>query len=188
MELNLKDKGSIVEGLWHAVDHAAGNLANVPGSVRRVLETEAWRLREYRGKRYEHRTFLDFITAKPPAGCGWPPAKVEVLIKDEPEVLAMWREATTGKPHVHADRCNTTLKAVRGTKAHTLSRLKRERPDLFKRVVAGKLSANAAAIEAGWRKRPTTLEKILKLLPKLTPTERRQLRARIDEAMKVRAA
>jgi hypothetical protein len=50
------------------------------------------------------------------------------------------------------------------------------------------LSANAAAIEAGFRKQTTALQKILKLLPKLTPSERRQLRARLDEAMKVCAA
>lgn len=34
----------------------------------------------------------------------------------------------------------------------TLSRLRRDRPDLAVRVDVGELSANAAAIEAGWRK------------------------------------
>jgi hypothetical protein len=34
-----------------------------------------------------------------------------------------------------------------------LKRLKRDRPDLFQRVVAGELSAHAAAIEADIRQR-----------------------------------
>jgi hypothetical protein len=40
---------------------------------------------------------------------------------------------------------------------------------------AGKLSANAAAIQAGWRKAPSPIERILKLLPKLSPEDRARL-------------
>jgi hypothetical protein len=48
---------------------------------------------------------------------------------------------------------NTT--SSQGTsKAYTVSRLKRDRPDLFEKVVAGELSANKAAIEAGFRRKP----------------------------------
>jgi hypothetical protein len=36
---------------------------------------------------------------------------------------------------------------------YTLKRLKRDRPDLFQQVLGGALSANAAAIEAGFRKK-----------------------------------
>jgi hypothetical protein len=37
--------------------------------------------------------------------------------------------------------------------SYTISRLKRDRPDLAKKVIDGKLTANAAAIEAGFRKK-----------------------------------
>jgi hypothetical protein len=58
-----------------------------------------------------------------------------------------------------------------------LARLDRDNPDLAARVRAGELSANAAAIEAGWRKKRackklSALEQILRLLPKLTAEER----------------
>ena len=44
----------------------------------------------------------------------------------------------------------------RGTSlSYTLRRLKQDHPELYQRVVAGELSANAAAREAGIR-RPTT--------------------------------
>jgi len=46
-----------------------------------------------------------------------------------------------------------------GTSAtHTLKRLKRDNPELAERVVNGELSANAAAIEAGFRKPTITLQ------------------------------
>ena len=57
------------------------------------------------------------------------------------------------------------------SKAYTLTRLKKNEPELFQQVVAGELSANAAAIKAGWRKKPTPLESVLKLLPKLSDEE-----------------
>lgn len=61
----------------------------------------------------------------------------------------------------------------RGTtgRAYILARLDRDRPDLAEKVRAKKLSANAAAIEAGFRKRPSPFEQARKLLPKLTQDE-----------------
>ena len=41
---------------------------------------------------------------------------------------------------------------------YTLRRLKRDRPDLLDRVAAGELSANAAAVAAGFRKVPGVAE------------------------------
>ena len=47
---------------------------------------------------------------------------------------------------------------TRGTsRTYTIRRLKRDRPDLVERVAAGELSPNAAAIEAGFRKRTIQL-------------------------------
>ena len=58
---------------------------------------------------------------------------------------------------------HSTLK--KNTADHWKLRLKRDRPDLYERVIAGDLTANAAAIEAGFRKppkpRPTTPLEIL---------------------------
>lgn len=44
-----------------------------------------------------------------------------------------------------------------GTVAYWLARLDRDRPDLAKLVRAGRISANLAAIRAGWRKSPVRL-------------------------------
>ena len=155
MDLNLKDKGFLVEGLWHAVDDAANNLEAVPRTIRRVIETEAWREREYRGRKLENATFIEFITDKPLKGCGWPPEKVEALLKDEPETLTLWRKAITLSAHRPIGSHNNIMTSVQGTsRAYTLDRLKRECRELFDKVCAGELSANAAAIMAGFRKKP----------------------------------
>jgi hypothetical protein len=60
-----------------------------------------------------------------------------------------------------------------GTSAlYTLKRLKRDRPDLFEQVIGGIMSANAAAIEAGWRKKPAPLETLRKAWTKASTQER----------------
>ncbi len=85
------------------------------------------------------------------AGCRWPLDKVEALVKDDAEVLAMWRDAVTPPDGVHHGHDNIITR--QGTsRSCTLSRSKRDHPEIFARVVAGELSANAAAIEAGFRK------------------------------------
>jgi hypothetical protein len=75
---------------------------------------------------------------------------------------------------------NVTLKERGNARAYVLARLDRDRPDLAERVRADELSANAAAIEAGWRKQPTPLERIYKLLPKLSQTELDELATEVD--------
>lgn len=69
---------------------------------------------------------------------------------------------------------NIKPKTKGGTSAtYILKRLKRDRPDLFARVTAGELSANAAAIEAGWRKQPSALEQLRKAWKRATEKERK---------------
>lgn len=48
---------------------------------------------------------------------------------------------------------NISLTEYGTAAAYTIRRLKRDRPDLAERVIEGELSANAAAIEAGFRRR-----------------------------------
>ncbi len=55
----------------------------------------------------------------------------------------------TGEQAAHHDI--VMMKVSQGnSRAYTLARLKRERPDLFQRVKAKAITANAAAIETGY--------------------------------------
>lgn len=81
---------------------------------------------------------------------------VEALIRDDPDTLRLWRQAVTRPNHRPAKTSdNVTTNDGRGNSlAYTLDRLQRHHPALYERVVAGELSAHAAAIEAGIRKPP----------------------------------
>jgi hypothetical protein len=74
----------------------------------------------------------------------------------------------------------TTSIEHRHTVPGILRRLNRDRPELAEKVANGELSANAAAIEAGFRKKLAKFEQIVKWLPSLTATERRKLKEMLE--------
>lgn len=168
-ELNeLVGNQQLVQALWNAVNTSSGSLVNVPPLVKRLLVTDAWKEREVQqlGEIVRFDSFAAFIQTPPLRGCGWPLEKVEALIKDDAETLRLWRQAVVpehgeygrGRPKPQSQSIDgdiITIKPERGTsRAYTLDRLSRERPDLYAEVVAKNLSANKAAIKAGWRDNP----------------------------------
>ena len=71
-------------------------------------------------------------------------------------------------PH-HEDGYIVTKSDERGNnRDYTLRRLKRDRPDLAEMVIGGNLSANAAAIEAKFRRRDTPLDTLRRAWGKAT--------------------
>jgi hypothetical protein len=78
---------------------------------------------------------------------------------------ALLHEVTTAKLGEHGrgkpiDNDNIIIKPKQGTsRSYTLDRLKRERPDLFARVKTKEITANAAAIEAGFRKKANAADR-----------------------------
>lgn len=82
------------------------------------------------------------------------------------------------EPQERNQACNARLKY--GTVPHTLARLDRDKPELAEKVRAGELSANAAAIEAGFRHKPTPLETLQRAWRKANPDERAAFRNYID--------
>lgn len=180
-----------VEALSGALRSGRNNLDVIPGLLRRAIKEEVWKERkDYRLTREiipAFPSFRAFVEAKPPAGLGTKTDLIERIIRDDTDTLTLFRRATVGKKgtnqHTKVDHYNIMdhPKVRQGTsRAYVLDRLKRERPDLFTRVKANKLSANAAAIEAGFRKKPTPLEGIYKLLPKLSQSELEQLADEVD--------
>jgi len=70
---------------------------------------------------------------------------------------------------------NITSTKQRGTSsAYTLARLDRDAPELAADVRDGKLSAHAAAIEAGFRKKPTGIDRLRSAWKTATALERRE--------------
>jgi hypothetical protein len=182
-ELNqLVANDQLIQHFWRQVSHGSADLALVAPTLRQILETDAWRKREIillnnEIVEFGEHEFAKFIQTKPLRGCGWPLDKVEALIKDDPELLTMWRRAITGqhggdRKSVKIKTDNISLDPKHGTsRAYTLARLERERPDLYERILAKELSANAAATIAGWR--PSRLDQLRRAWRKASAEERR---------------
>jgi hypothetical protein len=186
---DIVENGQLVNRMSYAVADGEKSIKHVPLLIKEVIETGAWQRRLVGKLPVEHKTFRDFITTAPAQGMGWSTEEdrkqVEALLRYSPDVLQQWVDALKGKhggdrkseeAPIKID--NVTLDRKSGNSlGYTLDRLKREHSDLYAKVVAGDMTANAAAISAGFRKKLTSFEIILKQLPKLTPDERARLRS-----------
>lgn len=153
------------------------NLGGVADNIVIVIRDEAWRRRRIRtGAIVECQSFLELLTAPPLQGFGEDPKKVEALLRDNAEALRLFREATTAPNHRPAKKSSdiVTTKPRRGNdRAYTLTRLQKKHPALYKRVVAGELSAHAAAIQVGLRNHKTPLDQLRHWWAKATLGDRR---------------
>lgn len=159
-DLNEIERGQLCQSTIESFYEANGGLSSFPGLLRKIIEAKAWERRVSKGRVVELRNLRELITRKPIDGWGEDPKKIEAVIKDDPATLAMFREAmkAQGRRTDFLDNVKEVEAAAGNSKAYTLSRLERESPELFQAVCDGELSANAAAIKAGFRKPPPTNE------------------------------
>lgn len=148
--------GDLCEIAMHCCSKGSSSLTNFPGLMKEIIETKAWERREWRGKVFELPSLKDLIERKPLEGWGESIGKVQALLKDDPQVLRMFRRETVAEPHKHkGDNDNIIIKtsSTQGTsKSYSLDLLARKAPDMFRAVCNGELTANAAMIQAGLRK------------------------------------
>lgn len=152
--------GDLCEIAMNCCSRGAASLSNFPGLMKEIIETKAWERREWRGKVFELPSLKDLIERKPLEGWGESIDKVQALIKDDPQVLRMFRREVVedkGKRAKQDNSDNITIKPPtsddRGTsKSYSLDLLARKAPDMFQAVCNGELTANAAMIQAGLRK------------------------------------
>jgi hypothetical protein len=160
-----------------ALSHGETNLSIFPKLLRRIITEEAWKNRKVPGKgMVAMKSLRELVTTPPITGWGEDPAKIEAVIRDDAEVLAMWREAMKGKAGRPAKESLDNVKELNAgagnSRAYTVSRLQREAPELFAQVAAGTISANAAAIKAGFRKKLKPLDTLRQAWAKASETER----------------
>ena len=154
------------------------SLAELPETLKKIIKTEAWKRWRWVGSTFGQNSLGAYLESPPPNGVGIKVDAVKKLVVGDAVAERMFRKAMTadkGRPSV-PNASNRSIKPQHGTtRAYTLDVLAREWPDLFKQVKAKKLSANAAAIKAGFRKKPSPLEIIMKYLPKLSDEDWRQV-------------
>ena len=174
--MNEIEKGQLASLTVQCLSEGAGAISRFPKMLKKVIEERVWEHRIYHGREYRLPNLRALITEKPMAGWGEDPKKIEALIKDDPEVLPMFREAMKEQGERNDLHDNVMEVATQGnSKAYTLTRLQKDNPEIYEEVKAGKLTANAGAIKAGWRKTPTPMEIIQRLLPKLKARQHQQL-------------
>jgi hypothetical protein len=178
----LLSNNDIVEMARRNVAEGELNIKRIPGAIRQLIESGAWRER-IGGAGLAHlkfNSFAEFVTTPPLDGMGWEPGQITNLLRFDQEVLTLWRQAVTAPAHRPKSGNNVPTKSKRphrgNSLAWTLDRLAREHKALYAQVLAGKLSANQAAIKAGFRKPPTPLDQIKKLWRKLSAKDRAEFK------------
>jgi hypothetical protein len=177
----MPDNDDDIELLQQLIGHGGTQAFSlVPAAVKKVVAERQWQARRDRhGKPFA--SFEAFVTHPLWHGLETSIDDLRVYCRKFPDILAMiLAEMQPGETHVEAGakggRGRKAADNVRGfygnSALYTLKRLKRDRPDLFQQVLGGAMSANAAAIEAGFRQRPTPLQQIQTLWTKLNREER----------------
>jgi hypothetical protein len=156
-----------VQSLQSHYADGVGDLRAFERLLIQVIDSGAWEsFRTPNGALVEPASFRHFITATRYNGLGATDDKIAALLGNNNDAVVKMRELLKGgEQGKRTDLKGTSTNNVsrsRNTKqgnsrAYTLDRLKRERPELYALVGAGELTANAAAIQAGFRPRTFTV-------------------------------
>lgn len=185
----LRARGSLVDALSSALDRGGHGLSNAPTLLRRLLEEGGWQEFETsRGEVVQHARFADFVVTPPLKGLGTTVDLVRRIVKDDVETLDLFDRAIQNPVGHPAIDNNIIDKAPQGTsQERALRRLRTDAPELHADVLAGRLSAHAAMVKAGFRPRTFTIrgdrpDSIVKTLRKnLTPEQLAELRRLLNE-------
>lgn len=154
------DGEDAVRALIRFVSSGEYGLKEVPPLIKEVIREGYWRERE---EPFAH--FEEFVAHAPMAGLGADMPTLIRLCGDDTDALALIEEETQ-RPH-GGDRRSEDFKFNNGkletsppvgnTEQYALRRLRKDRPDLHARVLAGEVSPNGAMVEAGFRPKTATV-------------------------------
>jgi hypothetical protein len=138
-----------------ALRHGTEGLGSLPAMLKELLGNGAWQRFEVpSGEVIIYERFTEFVVANPPRGLGADTDLVRRNVAHDPMALDLLDQALQNPPALH----NIQGRAPTGTsKDAALRRLRKDRPDLHAEVLAQRLSAHAAMVEAGFRKRTLTV-------------------------------
>jgi len=146
--------------------HDARNLFNVfPSAIKTIINRQLWADRTDKAGQ-PFTSFQAFVEHRMWQGLELTMSRLIRYCEDDEEAVRLIRgevpaagEHGNGPGRGNKRGDNITSFNSRGTQAdYTLARLKRDRPDLAKDVIDGTKSPNAAAIEAGFRRRKVQVE------------------------------
>jgi hypothetical protein len=149
-----------------------------------VAEDGAWRWQAFSSqeREYKYTTFRDYLKRWSQFGI----EDLKRLFTDDAQILTLLEKADTGqhggdRKSEYFKSSNTTLDNPDRGKAYTLRRLEKDAPSLFQKVLNNELSANAAAIVAGFRKKPSPYDQLVKAWEKASDQEREEFLSLIQQ-------
>lgn len=160
----MRVRGAVINSAAQMLSSGDVNLDTMPQLILRIIDEDMWRQRALPQRRWElsreFATFEEFVTADPLDGLRTSVQTLKDLCRRNTRAVdAIDRATQHGRGGDHSNGNNIPIASrPEGTsQAKALRRLRKDRPDLHARVLAGKLSAHAAAIEAGFRPRTFTV-------------------------------
>jgi hypothetical protein len=153
-ELNLRERGDLVRALGSSITRGESAIGNAPLLLKQLLETGSWHEFDAPGVGVVHYDrFETFLVTPPAAGLGTTVDLVRRIVGDDPVALDLLDQALQNPVGHPTILYNIQDKAPTGTSsAAALRRLRKDRPDLHTKVLAGELSPHGAMVEAGFRK------------------------------------
>jgi hypothetical protein len=160
------EAGIVVQSLGSALLSGQSQLSNVPGLLKRLLREGMWR--EFvtpMRQTVTYDRFEDFVVTPPTKGLGASVDLIRRIVKDDAEALDML-DVALQRPHggdTRSDSAQTNVDNINvgrpaGTsKEHALRKLRTSAPELHADVLQGRLSAHAAMVQAGYRKRTASV-------------------------------
>jgi hypothetical protein len=155
----LKRNANLVDLLGSSLRDGGHALGAVPGLLKQILAEGGWReFVTQRGEHVVHERFADFVTTLPLAGLGATVETVRKLVVNDIEALDLLdRELQNPRGGDRSKSNNVPLAPEGNSKEKALRRLRKDAPELHAEVLAGRLTAHAAAVKAGFRPHTVTV-------------------------------
>jgi len=175
---NPKTAWRVVSSLQHSLAEGAHGIDCVPKLIVRVIAENLWRefYCEPMQSEVRHESFERYVTDNLPTGLGTTIRFLKNLCRDDTEAIKAIDQAIQKKPgggknqhtmqKCFVDNIHEAERPTGTSRDAAIRRLRKDRPDLLEKVIAGQLSAHAAALEAGHRKKPTPAEICVKAFRK----------------------
>jgi len=156
----VKAAGELVTALFQAIEHGQNRIASVPGILKQVIQEDAWRQYALPHSSVIHiySSFREFVE-------DWLRISLEDLkaictARCDYEALDLVDKVTKGKQGQRndlVDNVNYVNSPDGNANTYALRKLRKDRPDLHAKVIAGELTPNSAMVEAGFRQKQITI-------------------------------
>jgi hypothetical protein len=130
--LNEIEKADLCLSASESIRRGGDFLERFPRMLRKIIEAEAWEGRKLKtGEIITGSSLVDLVTSKPLRGWGITKDKVEALIREDVELLVMFREAVKGQEggDTTGNKITSAARVTGTSKAYTLARLSKESPE-----------------------------------------------------------